>query len=58
MNDEDIQAVADELNVSFEDAKEFLNCEGGCYTDMRDYNGEGIWMSGQLVARLIEALKI
>jgi len=57
MNEEDIQAVADELNIPYAEADKFLSCERGCYTDMRDYNGEGIWISGALVARLIEALK-
>jgi len=57
MNEEDIQAVADELNVPYVDAEKFLSDARGCYTDMRDYNGNNIWMSGQLVARIIEALK-
>jgi len=57
MNEEDIQVIADELNVPYEQVEHFLNSELGAYTDMRDYNGEPIWLSGQLVARIIGALK-
>lgn len=56
LNPNIIEDIADELNVDPEQVKEFLECERGCYTDMRDWNNEGIWMSGSLVARIIAAV--
>ena len=56
LNPNIIADIADELNADPEEIKSFLECERGCYTDIRDYNNEGIWMSGQLIARIIAAV--
>lgn len=56
LNPDVIEQIADELNADPEEVKKFLECERGCYTDMRDWNNEGIWMSGQLIARIIAAI--
>jgi len=56
LNPNIIADIADELNADPEEIKSFLECERGCYADIRDYNNEGIWMSGQLIARIIAAV--
>ncbi len=56
LNPNVIEEIADELNADPEQVKLFLENECGCYTDMRDWNNEPIWMSGQLIARIIAAI--
>ncbi len=52
MDVESIMAVGDELGIGYEAAERWLKSETGCYADI---DGERIWMSGQLIARCIEA---
>jgi len=56
LNPNIITDIADELNADPEQVKSFLESELGAYIDMRDYNGESIWMSGQLIARIVAAV--
>jgi hypothetical protein len=49
-----IIAASDELNITYDAAKEFLESETGCYADI---DGESIWMSGQFIGRLMEAAR-
>ena len=52
-NEEIFAAVADELGISFDAAERFLASETGCFADI---DGERIWMSGQLIARILNAI--
>ena len=52
MDEEIIEACAYELGIGYDAAEEFLTSESGCYARI---DGESIWMSGQLIARLMKA---
>jgi len=52
MDEEIIDVCAYELCISQEAAEEFLKDESGCYARI---DGESIWISGQLIARLMKA---
>ncbi len=48
-----ITAVSTELGISYDAAERFLESESGCFADI---DGERIWMSGQLIARILNAV--
>lgn len=50
LNPDVIPQIADELGVSCEAVEKFLSDECGAYADLDD---DKIWLSGQLVARII-----
>ena len=52
-NEEIIAAVANELDISYDAAERFLDSETGCFADI---DGERIWMSGQLISRILNAI--
>jgi hypothetical protein len=52
MDEEIIDVCAYELGISYDAAEKFLADESGCYARV---DGESIWISGQLIARLMKA---
>ncbi len=53
MNPDVIPQIAEELGVSCEAVEKFFGDEGGGYVDIGD---DTVWLSGQLVARIIAAV--
>ncbi len=53
LNENIIPQIAEELEVECEAVERFLESETGCYADI---DGKSIWMSGQLIARIIAAV--
>jgi len=53
LNQNVIPQIAEELEISLEAAERFMESETGCYADI---DGKSIWMSGQLIARIVAAV--